>query len=87
MSYFIAPGVSVTAFYEEAEAATGGFQMGASAVPVSTPLSPVHGPSAATLSLDEGRRFQMQENGKSMKADDFDKWIQANGLRVLRKKP
>lgn len=86
VNYQIAPGVSVTSFYENADQATGGFQAPHQAVPVYTPINVNYSAAPATLNLD-ANRFYMKQGDKIMTADDFDAWMQQRGHAIPKRNP
>lgn len=86
VSYQIAPGVSVTSFYEHADQATGGFQAPNRAIEVYTPMNVNYSAAPATLNLD-ANRFYMKQGDKIMTADDFDAWMQQRGHTIPKRTP
>ncbi len=58
----------------------------ASAVPETPPVVAVEVPVAEKDALGN-YRFLMQQEGANMSADQFDAWMQANGIRVAKGNP
>jgi hypothetical protein len=102
VSYYIAPGVLVTSFYNDADKAA---ESAKAAQPAATHSSQSsYGVAPSTMSVDypsywrqaasttpmltptryydTPNRFYMQQNGKTMTADDFDRWVKERGLKI-----
>jgi len=48
-------------------------------------LAPAPAPKPTTVA--KNNRFDMNQNGRRMSADDFDAWMKARGIRIAKGKP
>ena len=79
--------VEVRALHPDEDPGTGTMLAMASPSAIDTLVDGLPAPAPVKTATDSGYRFDMHQNGKVMRADEFDAWMQSRRVRVATGRP